>query len=206
MTSNHPTHSLSALSSAVASTAATAGLSRRTLIGAAAAAGVALAFGGPALLGTSNAFAAAAASQDFLRLSEFLTGGQPLTAALAARYQEALGRHEPQFAAAAARLQRHVADGRFTHVDELLAAPGLDPALRATATQIVSAWYLGIVGEDADAELISYANALMYRPTAGILDVPTYGSGPDSWGHKPPVSTVPNPTGGDAQHPTKKSP
>jgi hypothetical protein len=28
----------------------------------------------------------------------------------------------------------------------------------------------------------------MYRPTAGILDVPTYGSGPDSWGQKPPAS------------------
>ena len=189
MTSKSHTSSFPAVSSAVASVAAPAsGMSRRTLIGGTAVAGVALALGGSAVLGTSNAFAAAAASDDFLRLSEFLTGGKPLTAALAARYQEALRRHDPQFGAAAALLQRHVEDTRPAHVDDLLANPDLDPALRATATQIVSAWYLGIVGEDADAELISYANALMYRPTAGILDIPTYGSGPDSWGQKPPVT------------------
>lgn len=188
MTSNPSTlHSLSALSSAVAS-AAPSGLSRRTLIGGAAAAGLALAVGGTTLLGTSNAFAAAAASEDFLRLSEFVTGGQPLAPGLAARYQEALARHDPQFGAAAVLLQRHVQDNRPAHVDDLLATPDLNPALRATVAQIVSAWYLGVVGEDADAELISYANALMYRPTAGILDVPTYGSGPDSWGQKPPAS------------------
>lgn len=169
-----------------------AGISRRRLLGAAAATGVALAAGGFAVLGSSNAFAASEAADDFLRLSEFVTGGSPLSAALATRYLAALTKSDAAFAAAAQALHQHVASQKISHVDDLLAAPDLDPALRATATQIVSAWYLGVVGEDADAVLISYANALMYRPTAGILDIPTYGSGPDSWGEKPVVPVSPN--------------
>jgi hypothetical protein len=49
----------------------------------------------------------------------------------------------------------------------------------------VSAWYLGFVGADTDVELISYAQALMYEPARGILVVPSYGGGPNSWGEKP---------------------
>lgn len=167
-------------------------ISRRSLLAGAAATGVALAASGFAVLGTSNAFAASVAADDFLRLSEFVTGGSPLSAGLATRYLAALTKSDTAFAAAAQALHQHVASHKFSHVDDLLAVPDLDPALRATAAQIVSAWYLGVVGEDADAVLISYANALMYRPTAGILDIPTYGSGPDSWGTKPVVPASPN--------------
>ncbi|MET0519661.1 MAG: sugar dehydrogenase complex small subunit [Burkholderiaceae bacterium] len=162
-----------------------AAVSRRQLIAAAAVAGTALALGGATVLGTSNAFAAASSAQGFQRLSEFLTGGQPLPAALAVRYQAALSRHDPAFAGAAGALQRYVDEANAGSIDALLARPDLSEALRKTITQIVSAWYLGIVGSDAQAELISYAQALMYRPTQDVLVVPTYGGGPDSWGEKP---------------------
>jgi len=66
--------------------------------------------------------------------------------------------------------------------------PAFDAALRQTLTQIVSAWYLGIVGNGADVELISYSQALMYRPTHGALIIPTYGGGPGSWGPLPVVT------------------
>lgn len=164
------------------------GLSRRALIGGAAAAGVAALAGGAGVLGMTTAFAAASSSEDFLRLSVFLTGGKPLDATLAARYQTELAKDIEQFGSATAALARHIADTKPAHVDDLLATE-LDAGLRQTAKQIVSAWYLGIVGEGAKARLISYANALMYRPTEGALIIPSYGGGPDSWGDKPVLKT-----------------
>lgn len=178
-------------------------LSRRALLETLAAAGVALGIGGNTLLGPLQASAQTAAASaggavgvaapDFLRLSVLLTGGQPLDAGLAARYQAALAR-DPAFGRATQALLRLADDSGVSHVDALLDHPQLDDALRATLKRIVSAWYLGIVGDDADVKLIAYANALMYRPTRGILDIPSYGSGPDTWGHKPvtpPVESTP---------------
>lgn len=168
-------------------------LSRRAVLGAAIAAGTVLAVGGAAVLGSTNAYAAAADSADFLRLSEFLTGGKPLAAGLATRYQASLAKHDPKFSASVGDLQRYVGEAKAADIDELLARPDLSEPLRKSITQIVSAWYLGIVGNDDDVELISYADALMYRPTIDVIVVPSYGGGPDSWGQKPPVSTTPNP-------------
>ena len=168
-------------------------VSRRALVAGAAVVGTAIAVGGVSVLGTTNAFAAATTSNDFLRLSEFLTGGKPLEAGLATRYQASLVRLDAKFAAAAAELQRYVNDAKAANIDELLARPDLGEPLRKTITQIVSAWYLGIVNNDTEVELIAYADALMYRPTADVLVVPSYGGGPDSWGQKPAnLSTTPN--------------
>lgn len=168
-------------------------VSRRALVAGTVVVGAAIALGGVSVLGTTNAFAAAMASNDFLRLSEFLTGGKPLEAGLATRYQASLARLDPKFVAAAAELQRYVNDAKAANIDELLARPDLGEPLRKTITQIVSAWYLGIVNNDTEVELIAYADALMYRPTADVLVVPSYGGGPDSWGEKPAnLSTTPN--------------
>jgi hypothetical protein len=174
-------------------------LSRRSLLEMASLAGTALALGGAGLLAARDGFAASVDSvasaagaapaalpvPDFLRLSVFLTGGQPLDATLAGRYQVALAKRDPQFGDSARALLALMSESKAATIDELLDAPGLKDTLRELTTRIVSAWYLGIVGQDADAELISYAEALMYRPTKDVLVVPTYGAGPDSWGEKP---------------------
>jgi hypothetical protein len=163
-------------------------ISRRTLLNGAALAGTALLLGGAGMRSIPLADAAEAApatSAGFLKLSEFLTGGQGLDAALAARFQATLARQEPAFDAAVAALQQYVAMTAPAAVDDLLARPDLGVPLRKTITQIVSAWYLGVVGVDEKAELVSYADALMYRPTRDVLVVPTYGGGPDSWGPQP---------------------
>lgn len=173
--------------------AGAARLSRRALLETAAAAGVALglaALSVPVLVqaqaGGAGAAGTGLAAADFHRLSQFLTGGEPLDATLAARYQAVLLKRDPAFDAAAQDLLRLVDSSQATHVDALLAQPALaDGPLRGTLQRIVSAWYLGIVGDDQGTELVAYANALMYRPTRGILDIPSYGSGPDTWGHKP---------------------
>lgn len=175
-------------------------LSRRNLLEGVTLTGAAFALGGVGLLAGQSGVAATAAAgggaalsaADFLSLSVFLTGGQPLNPALSARYQAALNKRDPQFADGAQALLGLISNGKVAHVDALLASPELQDPLRALMTRIVSAWYLGIVGQDADAELISYANALMYRPTQDVLVIPTYGAGPDSWGDKPVESAANN--------------
>lgn len=167
-------------------------LSRRALLETAAAASAALGLAALSMPAAVQAQASAStettglAAADFQRLSQFLTGGQPLDAALAARYQAVLVKRDPAFDAAAQDLLRLVDSSQTAHVDALLEQPALaDGPLRGTLQRIVSAWYLGIVGDDKGTELVAYANALMYRPTRGILDIPSYGSGPDTWGKKP---------------------
>lgn len=121
----------------------------------------------------------------FLRLSMFVTGQRDLNPETSRRYFVALSRRDPAFPAKIGALLAHVDQAGFTDMDAFLAAVPAEAPMRATASGIVSAWYLGIVGEAADAELITYADALMYRPTRGVLVVPTYGAGPLAWGDKP---------------------
>ncbi|WPB58989.1 sugar dehydrogenase complex small subunit [Xylophilus sp. GOD-11R] len=168
-------------------------VSRRAVLYSAIAAGTALALGGSAVFGSGEALAAEVESTEFLRLSEFLTGGKPLLAKLATRYRATLAKFDPKFAESVAALQAYVAQAKAANIDELLARPDLSEPLKKSITQIVSAWYLGIVGDDKHVELVAYADALMYRPTNDVIVVPSYGGGPDSWGEKPAgISTTPN--------------
>jgi hypothetical protein len=131
---------------------------------------------------------ATAASAAFLRVSMFVTGQRDLDQETSKRFLAALSRRDAGFATRIDALLAHVDQAKFADMDAFLAATPADAALLATATSVVSAWYLGIVGDAADAELITYADALMYRPTRGILAVPTYGPGPLAWGAKPQSS------------------
>lgn len=158
------------------------GVSRRSLLRGSVTLGVA------ALVGSvtpwQSVFAAQASHDDFLALSQFLVS-RPLNPVLAARYYAALDKRAPNFSTHVIALKQLIDAQGFRHVDDYLAQAGPDASLKATAVSIVSAWYLGIVGEPADAELVSYSLALMYQPTHGILAIPTYGGGPASWGPKP---------------------
>jgi fructose 5-dehydrogenase small subunit len=124
-------------------------------------------------------------SAAFLRVSTFVTGKHDLNKETSERFLASLSRHDPTFGSKAETLLAHIDNAKFVDMDAFLAATPADSLLLETATHIVSAWYLGIVGDAADAELITYADALMYRPTRGILAVPTYGPGPLAWGDKP---------------------
>lgn len=164
------------------SSAPTDGFSRRSLLRGSVTLGLAALVSG---LGPwQSAMATAEDDRDFITLSQFLTS-RPVNPVLAARYYRALSRRAPNFSGNVGALRQLIDEQGFKHVDEYLAQVSPDASLKATATSIISAWYLGIVGELADAELISYSEALMYRPTHGILIIPTYGGGPDSWGAKP---------------------
>ncbi|MFJ3680641.1 sugar dehydrogenase complex small subunit [Pseudomonas sp. NPDC090208] len=165
-----------------ASAEISSGFSRRSLLRGSVTLGLAAMLGG--LTPLQSVFAAEVSAGDFIALSQFLIS-RPVNPVLAARYQAALAKRAPNFAGNVIALKQLISEQGYKHVDEYLAQAQPDPSLKATATSIVSAWYLGIVGEPADAELISYSEAVMYQPTHGILAIPTYGGGPASWGPKP---------------------
>lgn len=157
-------------------------MSRRSLLRGSVALGLGALVTG--LMPWQSVMAAAQSDADFIALSQFLLS-RTVNPVLARRYYAALDKRAPNFTTNVIALQRLVTERGLKHVDEYLALTDADPSLKGTATSIISAWYLGIVGEPADAQLVSYSEALMYQPTHGILIIPTYGGGPDSWGPKP---------------------
>ncbi len=158
------------------------GFSRRNLLRGSVALGLMGLVGG--MLPWQSVLAADQSTADFIALSQFLVS-RPVNPVLAARYYTALAKRAPNFAGNAAALKQLIADNNLKHVDEYLKLANPDASLKATATSIIAAWYLGIVGEAADAELVAFSEAMMYLPTHGTLIVPTYGSGPATWGPKP---------------------
>ena len=123
-------------------------------------------------------------AQSFTRLSEFLTG-RDLDPVLAGRFLAALSKRSATWSAEVAALQQAINQSGAKDMDGFLAAKPSDANVMKTASKIVSAWYLGVVGDPENAELITYEQSLMYRPTKGILPIPTYGPGPNAWGPKP---------------------
>ena len=66
--------------------------------------------------------------------------------------------------------------------------------LKATALSIISAWYLGVVTDAADAEVFAFEYALMYQPTRDVMTIPSYAiSGPNGWpADAPPLENMPD--------------
>jgi hypothetical protein len=149
----------------------------------------------------------------FMRVSAFVTGNKPLDAVIGKRFGKALAKRDAAFNTDVMQLLSFIEARKLADMDAFVAVASGTPTtagtpttpttvagtdsdatamkkLYATATRIVSAWYLGVVGDGADSELITYADALMYAPTKGILAVPTYGPGPLAWGAKPIAPTA----------------
>jgi hypothetical protein len=124
------------------------------------------------------------ADTGFLKLSQALTGHTDLNAETAERIYAAMARLEPQLAAQVDTLAGLTAQS--TTPQALLEAAGT-AGLRDLALGIVAAWYTGTVGKGTQAAVVSYAEALMYRPVNDALTVPTYCNfGPLWWTAKPP--------------------
>ncbi|GLQ59822.1 sugar dehydrogenase complex small subunit [Gluconobacter japonicus] len=145
-----------------------------------------LAFGSMSLLASHALTNTPKASDitDFLILSEFLTGRKNLSVILARRYYLGLQEQFPDLTVRIANLSRDIhASGAQTMDDYLSQGPS--PEARGTATTVVSAWYLGVIGQDAKKQMIAYSDALMFQAVAGALVVPSYGAGPLAWGNRP---------------------
>lgn len=120
----------------------------------------------------------------FQKLAQFLTS-KPVHAVLAQRYYDALKKRNPDLDKSVAALGTLVDQSKLAHMDDYLALPDVDKGLDTCAKGIVKAMYLGVVGDDENAELIAYKEAFMYKPTEDVLVIPTYAHGPETWGAKP---------------------
>jgi hypothetical protein len=138
---------------------------------------------------SSQAIAAPAESEgeQFLRISRLLTGKSDLDPAIAARTLEAMTARDAQFSTRFGALAKALdTAGLHDITDFERTAIAADPALKQTTVEIVSAWYLGVVGEGETAKLVTYENALMFRPTRDVTAPPATGGGEfGSWSAKP---------------------
>jgi fructose 5-dehydrogenase small subunit len=128
----------------------------------------------------------------FLRLSQAAIGHDDLDMTVAIRLFAALRHADPAFNDHAAGLTRLVHGGQ---TPEALLDAAKAIGLHDTMLTLVAAWYTGTVGHGQQAEMVSYANALMYRPVSDGLPVPTYClDGPLWWPGPPPPAGVSAPT------------
>jgi hypothetical protein len=175
---------------------AEARLPRRTFLIAGAAGAATLMFGSGWLAHAAalvQGGAATAVPAGFMALSRTLTGHKEIDDGLASGAWQALSERERDFAARYARLADAVRKGGLTDMATWkTSAVAASPELKATAVAIVAAWYLGRVGEvlpraEPGPAFITYAGALMWRPTLDVTVIPTYSrGGPGFWGAKPP--------------------
>lgn len=132
-----------------------------------------------------------AAAGRFLAFSRAITGHGDLDAATAARMHAAMVHAAAGFAAQADALAALVRPGQ---APEALLEAAAAAGLRDAALAVVAGWYTGTVGQGAQTTVVAYADALMYRPVADGLTVPTYCNyGPLWWTAEPPAANVPTP-------------
>ncbi len=127
----------------------------------------------------------------FLSLSRFLTGKSDLDARIVKRAWDALVAADSGFAGQANALSSAIDGAGLKDVNAFAASPIYsDVSHKATAIAVISAFYLGQVGKGGKARLVSFEKALMFRPTAGVVVIPTYAlGGPNYWGR---ITSVPS--------------
>src|SRR5476649_2077088 len=125
----------------------------------------------------------------FYRVSQAVTEHTNLSEGASARIFNAFFRSQPDFPVQVNKLHALVKnDQSASQLQEVAKQQGLGDLL----TSIVTAWYTGTVGHGIDSILISYKDALMYRPVSDGLIVPTYcGNGPLWFTAAPPAAAMP---------------
>ena len=136
----------------------------------------------------------------FLRFSRAITGHADLNPHTSRRIHAAMRGASADFLQQSARLAELATEANGP---EALLASATSAGLRDTALAIVAAWYTGSVGDDSDAVVVSYQEALMYRPVLDAQTVPTYCTyGPAWWVADPPAPGVSPPV----EKPASESP
>jgi hypothetical protein len=138
----------------------------------------------------ANAPGAEFANQ-FMELSSLLIAHQ-LDRDVGLRLAAALKMKEPAFTAQVVTLIEIAKRNHAKIVEEFFSDIPIGP-LKDTALLIISAWYLGVIVDEPDAEVFAYELALMYQPTRDVMTIPTYAiAGPNGWTSKsPPLNTMP---------------
>lgn len=136
----------------------------------------------------------------FLRFSQAITAHQDIDADTATRIYIAMQRASADFSQQMSKLAALAAASGDANA---LLASATAAGLRETALAVVAAWYTGSVGSDSNATVVSYADALMFRPVADAQTPPTYcGFGPGWWTVAPPPVRVSAPV----ERPTEAPP
>ncbi|MHC1479811.1 sugar dehydrogenase complex small subunit [Frateuria aurantia] len=132
-----------------------------------------------------------AAPERFVEISQLLTG-HSINGALGERAWQALVQREKNFPQRFSQLQSAIDKAGLHDMQQWKTSSiASDAELKATALAIVSAWYLGVVGQVKDRSedgpaFITYESALMWRPTWDVTVIPTYArGGPGYWKAKP---------------------
>ncbi len=122
----------------------------------------------------------------FMALSALLAGRRSLDGAQARRLFAALVADDPDFPAAARSLLDMIEERKL---DPMALQQTLDaekPALAPIPRQVMTAWYLGIVGNGDRARCIAYETALNAETVSDVLRPPSYAFGAyGSWTAKP---------------------
>lgn len=122
----------------------------------------------------------------FLALSAILAGRQSLDKAQAQRLYAALVEDDPGFPAAAKALLDTIESRK---IDPMQLQKSLDDEkspLGLLPRRIVTAWYMGIIGDGARARCLAFETALNAETVADVLKPPTYAYGAyGSWARKP---------------------
>ena len=125
----------------------------------------------------------------FYLISQAITEHKNISEGASAQIFNVFHRSHPDFAAQVTQLHALVKTGQSA---KALQEAARQQGLGDLVTLIVTAWYTGTVGHGTDSILISYKDALMYRPVSDGLIVPTYcGNGPLYFTAAPPDAAMP---------------
>jgi Membrane bound FAD containing D-sorbitol dehydrogenase len=134
----------------------------------------------------SAAPASAAADDQFLSLSNLITGRATLDAAQAKRLHAGLVATTPTFAAQLSALAAFVASNKPAAHDLQASLDAAKAPFAKLPGVIATAWYVGVVGSGADARCVTFESSLMNVVVADRLKPPSYAYGPyGSWGRNP---------------------
>jgi fructose 5-dehydrogenase small subunit len=138
-----------------------------------------------------------AAPTAFTDISRFITGSKLDDASALDRAWSQLVALDAGFPEAVRHLSDAVKQARLTSMAAFLASPlAKNAALIKTATTITSAFYLGFTGtpvshrDKDDTGFVTFAGALMWRPTIDNTVIPTFARGKTDYWIEPPSGTA----------------
>ncbi|MFI5447858.1 sugar dehydrogenase complex small subunit [Polaromonas sp. UC242_47] len=129
---------------------------------------------------------AGAEQGSFVAVSALLAGRQALDNVLATRLYDALKADDPGFPAATKALLTLINERKIDPLQLQQLLDSEQSPLAALPRKIVTAWYMGIVGNGDKARCLAYEHALNAAVVEDILKPPTYSYGVyASWEKKP---------------------
>ncbi|MBB3257009.1 hypothetical protein F4827_001811 [Paraburkholderia bannensis] len=129
----------------------------------------------------------------FIALSQRLTGRTRFDAVLGQRIYTALVLADSRFERNVRALNRWLQGHGGVPSDIVTAALKPEsPELAAAVSDVVRAWYLGLIGQTPNVRVLAYEKALMFDAVDDVLTIPSYCRDlPFYWALKPPDFAVP---------------